>query len=165
MSQAINFNNSIASYYQYMQQLAQEHVDIQDSKEDTHFFKGELEDFYMGLRSIVKFPALMVEGFRLNISIPQEKFNRNTAFIVVLDYADNEDKNQITTCYTKSEEIGLEILRKMYTDATALRCKIDINDIDCVQVINESERYAGIRFDFILESFFITDIDPTKWQK
>ena len=162
----INFNLNANNFYSYMRQLATRHKGIgKDKPEENrkHFFIGELEDFYMGLRSVVLFPALVVEGFQINPSDDQETWYRESAFTVIFDYDDHDNYAQQTDCFSKSEDIGREILRRIAADGDESVCPIRINNIAGVQVLNESDRYAGIRFSFSINNANATEINEDVW--
>jgi len=151
-----------------MRQLAASHTAIgnDNSVENRkHFFIGEMEDFYKGLRSVVEFPALVVEGFQLNLDEWQETLYRESAFTVVFDYNDHDNSAQQTDCFSQSEDIGREILRRIAADGDESLCPIRINNIAGVQVLNETDRYAGIRFSFSIYSANVTDINEDAWNK
>jgi hypothetical protein len=149
-----NFNRNASTYYAYMRKLAAENENIgadDTAKNLQHFYQGELEEFYTGLRSKVEFPAFVVEGFRLHLSFehPALKY-RESAFTVIYPYSEDDDYLQITECFAKSENVGIEILRQMTTDGANVPCQIRIEDISGVQALNERDRYAGIRFSFTI---------------
>ena len=164
----INFNLNATNFYSYMREIASKHKLIgKDSEEKNrkHFFIGELEDFYKGLNSVVEFPALVVEGFKLNLSDEEQSTKyRESAFTVVFDYKDHDNYEQQTTCFSNSEDIGLEILRKMNEDACETICPIGISDISGVQIINTKDKYAGIRFSFTLFNANVTEINNLIWE-
>lgn len=80
-------------YYQYLESLATQHVDIQHSSVEKHFFRGELEEFYMDLRNKVKFPALVAESFELSFS--NDTKMRETSFIVACAYGESKNWDNI----------------------------------------------------------------------
>jgi len=164
-----NFNLNANSFYAYMRQLAAQHKEITSPNEELnrkHFFIGELEDFYKGLKSVVEFPALVVEGFQISLSDDEQQTKyRESAFCVVFDYEAHSDYEQQIDCYSKSEDIGLEILRRMSEDASESVCPIRITDVSGVQVLNETDRYAGVRFSFSLSNANVTEIDDEVWQQ
>lgn len=161
----INFNDNAGSFYAFMREIAENHVDIKhvDNK-DKHFYRGELEEFFVGLRSKVKFPALVVEGFELNYSEqnPITK-HRESAFTVVFSYKNRDDYDAITDCFSKSEIIGDEILNMMAKLGKDLPCQVRIENIHGVQIINENEKYAGVRFSFVLKKLHNTSINKMQW--
>ena len=161
-----NFNLNANNFYAYMQSLAQQHKDILHTEADKHFFIGELEEFYLGLRSKVNFPALVVEGFNLYVSVHSKtEKGRKSSFTVVFAYDQDNDYEAIIECYSHSEDVGLEILRRMDADGEELSCQVRVEDIEGLQIINDQDRYAGIRFDFVLVSYNNPDIQSDKWQK
>lgn len=164
-----NFNLNANSFYAYLRQLANQHKDIGKDKANEnrkHFFIGELEDFYKGLKSVVLFPALVVEGFQISLSDDEQQTKyRESAFCVVFDYEQHSDYEQQIDCFSKSEDVGLEILRRMSEDAFEAVCPIKITDVSGVQILNETDRYAGVRFSFSLSNANVTEIDDDVWQQ
>lgn len=162
----MNFNLNANTYYAYMRQIASQHKEIGadiPNENRNHFFIGELQDFYNGLRSRVLFPALVVEGFSLNLLDNQEALYRESAFTVTFPYEQEDNYDQQTECFSKSEDIGKEILRKMLLDAENANCPISISDIAGTMILNNTERYAGIRFSFTLVNANTNTINKSKW--
>jgi len=163
----LNFNLNANSFYAYMRQMQSQHKEIGKDKADEsrkHFFIGELEDFYKGLKSLVLFPALVVEGFQISLSDDEQQTKyRESAFCVVFDYEQHSDYEQQIDCFSKSEDIGLEILRRMAEDASESVCPINITEVSGVPILNETDRYAGVRFSFSLSNANVTEIDDNQW--
>lgn len=161
----LNYNNNAGLFYAFMREMAEKHNDIKhvDNK-DKHFFRGELEEFYVGLRSKVRFPALIVEGFELNYSDDSQTLKyRESAFTVAYSYQNEDDYDAITECYANSEITGEEILNKMKSAGLELQCQIRIENIHGVQIINETEKYAGVRFSFSLKKLHPATVNAEKW--
>ena len=158
----INPNNSPKDLYSYLEMLAVKHADLQHSEKEQHYFRGELEDFYIGLRNRVNFPALLSESFELFYK--DELKSREFSFIVVKDYDENNDYNHIDQAISVSEEIGEEIIRKILHDFD----EHDLGELDYGQGLpmeNKEEKYIGIRFTLTMNSCFNTEIDKKKWIK
>ena len=160
-----NFNLNANTYYAYMRTLAAKHKDIgPDTKNSKRFFQGELEDFCNGLRSDVVFPALVVEGFKINLTDNQETKYRESAFAVVYNYDEHGSIPQQTEGFSNSEDIGSEILRRMMEDGDEADCIIRIEDISGILILNETKRYCAVRFSFTLHNGNDTEIDTDKWR-
>ena len=160
----INFNDNAGCFYAFMRGIAEPHADILHSNKEKHFFIGELEEFFMGLRSKVRFPALVVEGFELNYSDEKPIIkHRESAFTVIYAYTQKDDYNAITDCYSKSEIIGEEIINKIRQEGMDLPCQVRIENIHGLEIINENEKYAGVRFSFTLRKIHTTKINANKW--
>ncbi|MFA5659265.1 MAG: hypothetical protein WC900_08270 [Oscillospiraceae bacterium] len=162
---AINFNDNAGLFYAFMRKIAETHADIQHVDEkNKHFYRGELEEFFMGLRTKVKFPALVVEGFELNYSENQNTFkHRESAFTVIFSYANKDDYEAITDCFSRSEEIGDEIINYMKAYGKKLACQVRIKNVNALQIQNETEKYAGVRFSFSVEKLHKTSTTASKW--
>ena len=153
------------AYYEMMRQLAVHHADIRHNDATPHYFRKELDEFYMGLRNNVNFPALIVEGFNLyyDTSPILQRKRRESSFIVVMNYDDDTDYEQIDDAFDYCEHIGDELLRKIITQTEEATCAFTVDDISAVQVQNETDRYVGIRYTLTYSSPFDTDADNDKW--
>ena len=80
-----------SSYYNHIEHLARTHKLVAHTDRDKHFFRGELEEFYMDLRNRVKFPAVIAESFELTWDEDAEFKQRETSFIIAANY--KESKN------------------------------------------------------------------------
>ncbi|PKP20079.1 MAG: hypothetical protein CVU04_04710, partial [Bacteroidetes bacterium HGW-Bacteroidetes-20] len=54
--------SSAADFQNYMKNLAVQNKDLNHRSTEKHFFRKELEEFYLGFRSDVNFPALILES-------------------------------------------------------------------------------------------------------
>ena len=84
---------TVGQYYQYIESLAANHVMMRHSDTEKHYFRGELEEFYMDLRNRVKFPALIAESFE--ISFNGDVKTRETSFIVACNYLESKNWQSI----------------------------------------------------------------------
>jgi len=158
----INPNRTPQALYSYLEMLAVKNTDLKHSEKEQHYFRGELEDFYLGLRNRVKFPALISESFELNYDADWKY--REFSFIVVEDYQDRNKYNQIDDAISKCEEIGEEIIRKILHDFD----EHDLGELDYGHgdpMENKEQKYIGIRFTITMKSCFDTEINKKKWVK
>lgn len=156
---------TVHQYYQYLESLAEHHVFINHVPDDSngkHFFRGELEEFYMDLRNKVKFPALIAEGFELTYD--DDKMKRETSFIIASDYKETKNWDNIYAVMTLCERIGNEVLRRMISDNDNGDICANIYPITAVPLLNEQHLYAGIRYTISVESAFDSDVDETQWK-
>lgn len=152
---------TVGQYYQYVEALATEHVYIRHTENEQHFFRGELEDFYMGLRNKVHFPALIAESYEL--SFDSDSKTRETSFIVVCDYKESKDWQRVYAAMDFCETIGDEILRRMMSDAEAGDICAELEPISAVPVLDEQHLYAGMRYTIRVGCKFDYDVDRAKW--
>lgn len=162
-------NSSAAAFQNYMKSLAVHNKDLNHRSTEKHFFRKELEEFYLGFRSDVNFPALILESAELAFSdAPRNAFKeRSSAFLVVDSYENDDDYDQIAEALDRCERIGDEILRKFLADAEDSSClevkSFKLSDCTVFPVQNQNERYIGYRYLINSKTFFCQDPDPDKW--
>lgn len=148
-------------YYTYIESLAEKHVQIQHSDTSKHFFRGELEEFYMDLRNKVRFPALIAESYELTYD--ESNKTRETSFIVATNYQESKNWAQIYAATNLCENIGEDILRRMLSDEEGGEICAAISLVSATPLLNEMYLYAGVRFTISVNSVFDDDIDEGKW--
>jgi len=149
-------------YYSYLASLAEKHVQIQHSESSKHYFRGELEEFYMDLRNKVRFPALIAESYDLSYTDDGEK-TRETSFIVATNYSESKNWNQIYAATNLCENIGEDILRRMLADEEGGEICAAISLVSATPLLNEMYLYAGVRFTISVNSVFDDAVDAEKW--
>lgn len=141
----------LVDYTSYMRQLAMSHTSIQHSPTETHFFRGELQEFFQRLRSDVCFPCLIAEGCEVEYSgskdAPIKK--RSTSFIIADRYDQQNDYADIQAQMSGCEKIAEEVLGRMLSDKGAPFEKIEFSSIEGAYLQNEVERYVGYRVSFV----------------
>jgi len=157
-----NINNTPANYYGYMKTLAERHDLIKHTENEKHFFRGELEEFYIGLKNKVNFPAMIAEGFTLNYGDNLQRKERESSFIIAEKYTEQKDYGDIDRAFNLCEIIGEEIIRRLLEDEEFNDCAT-FEAVSAVQIINEMEKYVGIRFTITANSPFFEDINPEMW--
>ena len=110
----------IHDYYQYIESLARSHRMVAHSDTEKHFFRGELEEFYMDLRNRVKFPAVIAESWE--ITFTQGSKERETSFIIAAAYKESKNWQNIYAALDLCERIGDEFLRRILTDTIRMSC-------------------------------------------
>lgn len=149
-------------FYTYLESLAAGHVLISHTASEKHFFRGELEEFYMDLRNKVKFPALIAESYELQFE--EDRKIRESSFIVAVNYTEAKKWDAIYTAMNLCERIGDELIRKMITDADNGVLCANVTPLTAIPMLNEQHLYAGIRYTFQISTPFETDIDTAMWQ-
>lgn len=155
---------TVHQYYQYIEDLAANHVLINHVPGDSngkHFFRGELEEFYMDLRNKVKFPALIAESFEL--SYANDDKSRETSIIIANSYKESKNWNNIYAAMAQCEHIGDEILRRMMTDSDNGLICANIEPITAIPLMDEQHLYVGIRYTVRVESAFDISVDKSEW--
>lgn len=161
--------SSASDFQNYLEKLAVQNKDLNHRVSGKHFFRKELEEFYVGFRGDVNFPALILESAELAFSdSPRNAFKeRSSAFLVVDNYENDDDYDQIAEALDRCERIGDEILRKFLADAedsSILEVKsFNLSDCTAFPIQNQNERYIGYRYLINSKTFFCQDPDPEKW--
>jgi len=159
------------AFCDYMQQLAAQHIQLLHTPEQPHYFRGELEEFYTGLRDRVNFPALVQEGSEIRFTSDQalNSFKeRDTSFMIVQDYQDDNDYDAIYAAFDLCEKIGDEIIRRINHDKYNPTCLIIkeflLEDVTAIQIQNTRDRYVGIRYSLSSKTPFWHNIDEKMWK-
>lgn len=151
-------------YYDYIEQLASANTLVKHHSREKHFFRGELEEFYMDLRNKVRFPAVIAESFELSWEEDAEFKNRETSFIIASEYKGAKNWDNINTAFDLCERIGDEFLRRIMYDADEGGLCAGIIPLSAVPVLNEQHLYAGIRYTIYLKTPFDTEVNPDMWE-
>ncbi len=149
-------------YYNYIRELAGNHVLVGHTDEESHYFRGELEEFYTDLRNRVRFPAVIAESFELDYNTEGKK-TRETSFIVATNYKEAKNWQNIYAAMNLCERIGDEFLRRMAYDGDLDVICAKVEPVSAVPVLNEQHLYAGIRYTIRVVSPFDPDPDPEQW--
>lgn len=149
-------NDTIIDFYDVLRDEAAHNPLIGAREGKKHFFRGEINEFYVGLRNNCDFPAVIGEGFRNTYAKQGNGIwkERETAFSVVDSYPDTDDWDQIDTVFACCETIGDDILKKLLDEYRAQGCTILAEDVEAEQVENMQERWAGLRYTVIIKSWW-----------
>ena len=158
-----NPNTNPLAFYAYLEQLAIKHKDLQHHEAEQHYFRGELQDFYEGIRNRVNFPALISESFELAyVQYDNGPWkNREFSFIIAQDYKERNDYPSIDEAINICEEIGEEIIKKIMHDFEDISTELEYGT--GIPIENQAEKYIGIRFTLTFKNCFNENIDPDKW--
>jgi hypothetical protein len=157
-------NDNPLQFYSYMEQLAVNHKKIKHSENNKHYFRGELEEFYLGYRNEVKFPALIVEGYELGHEKANKIWkNREFSFIVAQDYNEKNAYDQIDVANNICETITEDIIRRIIYDIDENNLNYSFEYGAGFQIENVDKRYLGIRYTAVLKSCFNDNVDKTQW--
>lgn len=150
-----------SQYYQYIENLASLHTQILHTASNKHYYRGELEEFFMDLRNRVKFPAVIAESWE--ISFPEASKDRETSFIIASAYRESKNWTQIYAAIDLCESIGDEFLRRMALDAENGGICADVEFLSATPMVDEQHLYAGVRYTIRLSRPFNTDPDEDSW--
>ena len=155
-------------YVAYMATLASSHVELNHSKDDKHFCRGELQDFFASSRSAIKYPCVILEGCELKYDGNSTNVikTRESSFIVSDAYKEKDDYDEIQNALSRCERIGEEIIGKMINDAQNDESDfigISISNIEAVYLQNETLKTVGCRFSFSIEQSTCL-YKPDRWK-
>lgn len=150
-----------AQYYQYIEYLAKSHVMVRHSDTEKHFFRGELEEFYMDLRNRVKFPAVIAESWE--ITFRQETKVRETSFIIASAYSGSKNWDSIYFAMDLCERIGDEFLLRIISDTSDGSVCADVELMSAVPMLDEQHLYVGVRYTIRMSCPFNPDPDEEAW--
>jgi hypothetical protein len=167
----MEYNCTPKAFGDYMQKLASLHIELAHTPEEPHYLRGELEEFYTGLRDRVNFPALVQEGSEIRFTSDQARNSfkeRDSSFMIVQDYESDNDYDAIYAAFDFCEKIGDEIIRKINADKYEDSCMVVkdflIEDVSAVQIQNVRERYVGVRYTISPKTPFWHEPDPNAWK-
>jgi hypothetical protein len=151
----------------YFKQLASEHIAIQHSESEKHFYRFELEEVLSTLGK-VNYPALILEGYRYRL-IDNKSDNvmkeRSGAFIILGQLKDIGDYDAMHELWDSQEVICDDIIARIKADkriVAAVR-DFDLNSVEVALIANDTDRNYGIRCTFAISSARPMDVDPDKW--
>lgn len=144
--------NYLIDYTVYMRTLATRHRRLHHTPEEPHFFRGELQEFFEGLRSRVEFPCLIVEGSEVEYAGTRQNLTkrRNTSFIVADSYDQVGDFSEMEEKMSGCEMIAEELLGRMLTDTSKPFHNVEIEGAEGQYLANESQKYVGYRVNLTL---------------
>jgi hypothetical protein len=162
----MSFINEFVSFFE---NLARQHVHILHQDEEKHFFRLEIEEYLSSIPSSVNFPAFVLEGFDLSFFDRETNSilkNVNCAFAVLKHLEHEQDVDAIHQIWDECENIGLDILVRIYNEKftrLGLIYKLDFNTVIANLVANDAGRSYGVRFTFTLMVRQSHIIDKSKW--
>ena len=139
-----------SQYYQYIESLARSHRMVAHSDTEKHFFRGELEEFYMDLRNRVKFPAVIAESWE--ITFTQGSKERETSFIIAAAYKESKNWQNIYAALDLCERIA---------DDGGLCADVEL--MSAIPMVDEQHLYAGVRYTIRMSCPFNPDPDEDEW--
>lgn len=160
-----------ADLVNYFEDLAASHVDIRHTINEKHFFRIELDEILTGMRSQIKYPALILEGYDFNF-VDQNSDNVhkriNSAFVLVDLVTDKGNYDKIHETWQRMEEIGDEICIKILHDKRGRQTDIlsyfHMSDVRGNLLVDSNLLHYGVRYEFTLSWPLTNDIDIDKWK-
>ena len=109
---------------QYFENLARQHVGIQHTNTEKHFYRFEIDEVLSGLGSI-NYPAMILEAYAIEYDDNKSDNvmkNRKGAFILLGNVPDRGDHDSIHELWDELEEIGDDILARIRADKQKPQC-------------------------------------------
>lgn len=157
--------NFLIDYTAYMRSLAEKHKKLQHSNSNKHFFRGELQEFFENLRSVVKFPCLVLESNEVEYigKQPNVSKNRTTSFIIVDSYNLVGDFGEMDLKWSGCEMVAEQIIGRMITDKVKPFQRIEAESITGEYMANTAQKYVGYRVTLTLTDCSICMFDKNAW--
>jgi hypothetical protein len=161
--------NNIQDYISYFQQLANEHVEIND------FYIMDINEPLMAMRGEMQYPALILNALagnllsrNLDCTLDQVK----GGFLIVGHLAQLDDFTGEMELLRQMKAIGGEIIARMVHDV--YKCELravkaipgfDINTVQYQMIDGIFENGFGFLFNFTITSLMDLEYDATRWNK
>jgi hypothetical protein len=156
----------------YFEQIAAEHVDIGHSVSEKHFFRIELQEILTGLKTKIKYPALILEGYDFKfVDHNSDNLHKQVscAFDVIDLVRDKGDYDLIHDTWQRMEEIGDEICIRILEDKRGRQLDIlsyfHMENVSGSLLVDMDLMHYGVRYEFLLSWPLVNDIDPDKWNR
>ena len=158
----------ISSYIEYFRKIVAEHSAI------NGFYMMDINEILDGLRSTVKYPALILENLSgsymaSNLDNPLEVINGG---FLIIDHLPNPDDFQgEVVIIDRMKQIGHQVISRMLHDK--MKCELlaekaipgfDINTVGFEVVGPVLDNDFGITFSFSLKKLLSLDYTPTLWE-
>lgn len=155
----------------YFALLAKNHVYINHSDTEKHFYRIDVEEYLTKIDS-VKYPFLSLERAEFNLSAPNNdniSQNRTISFMVVNKFSLG-DYNRVNEIYTETEQVAEDIINRIISDVENLEHKALLRDLQPGTIalqhlpMHPVELYCGVRVTLTLQSRYEKQVDNTKWK-
>jgi|SRR6056297_962686 len=155
---------------QYFEDLASNHVALNHTAQEQHFFRIDAEEYLIGITTKVYYPFLSLESYDSNFNAPGNDnvaITRNIAFMLVDKYKQG-DYNAMNAIYDNMEEIALDILNRINEDMKkniALVRNFSVNTVNIQSLPpNPTKLYTGVRVTMSFDSKYNAVMDSDKWK-
>jgi len=159
----------ISSYIEYFRRIADE------QKEINGFYMMDINEVLDGLRSTVKYPALILENLSgsyraSNLDNPLEVINGG--FLIIGHLVQIDDFSGEMQLVSKMKQIGTDIIARMLYDH--IKCEplalkaipgFNINSVGYETLGPVFDNDYGVIFSFKLQNCLDLEYDPSKWER
>jgi len=154
----------------YFEGIARKNKQILHSDTEKHFFRLELDELLVGLKSVVNYPALNLEAYDydlLDANSDNVIKQRHLAFSVFDHLENTDDFDRMHEIWDQCENICDDIISKIKNDKRDITIGVvkdfDLNTVKGRPFSNEIDNIFGIRVMLDMGSGINIDYDATKW--
>jgi len=155
----------------YFEWIARNHVEIQHTDNEKHFFRFELDEVLNGInRTDVAYPMLALEAYSYSYTDHKSDNilkNRSGAFMLLNHCPDISDYGKVHEIWDNLESIADDILIRIKTDKhnplTPVVRGFEFSSVDSGLIINQIGNSIGIRITFTISSPVPSDVDGSRW--
>lgn len=155
-----------ALYISYFENLARKHKSILHTDAQKHFYRLDIEEVLTGLRTPIKYPALILEmheGRILNNASDNIRDLQTGAFMIVKQVSKKDDFKEEMSALEECLNIGYDIIARMWQDRhNRVLNSFDIGTVNYSKVGPVFDNAYGYRFTFGLDDR-LPGYDSTKW--
>lgn len=137
------------TFSEYIEKLAERHVDIRHKENDeVHFLSSEREK-HTALDSVLHYPAVIVDrgsGFGYGGNLGAYRKDRDYLLFIVEHVSDTSDYEQIEAALDKCERILDELLNQILEDKRMKRLWLafSLEDVEADYVVNNDNQLYGV---------------------
>lgn len=137
------------TFSEYIEKLAERHVDTRHKENDeVHFLSSEREK-HTALDSVLHYPAVIVDrgsGFGYGGNPGAYRKDRDYLFFIVEHVSDTSDYEQIEAALDKCERILDELLNQILEDKRMKRLWLafSLEDVEADYVVNNDNQLYGV---------------------
>lgn len=156
----------------YFENLASLHTGIKHSIGEKHFFRFELEEMLVGMKSNLNYPALILEGYDFTF-VDENSDNLqkrvSCAFMLLDKISDKGDYDAIHALWDHLEEIGDELVVKILSDKRDRRTEclayFHARSITGTPITDMNLIHYGFRYAFELSWPVNNEVNPEVWDE
>jgi uncharacterized membrane protein len=154
----------------YFKALATNHVAINHTDQEKHFFRIDAEEYLVGITTKVNYPFLSLESYDSNFNAPNNDNvakSRQIAFMLVDKYKQG-DYNRMNEIYDELEEVAHDILNRINSDQKQNISLVRDFSFASVNIQslppNPAKLYTGVRVTMNFDSKYNTSVNNAKWR-
>lgn len=154
----------------YFKTLAINHVALNHTQVEKHFFRIDAEEYLIGISTKVNYPFLSLESYDGGFNAPGNDNvakTRQIAFMLVDKYKQG-DYDAMNRIYDDMEEVAHDILNRINSDQKKNITLVRDFNYSSVNIQslppNDVDLYTGVRVTMNFESKYNTAVNTDKWK-